>query len=624
MPDGESRFMRHPADEGFTLVEVILAMTIIVIVMAAMLGVLLSSIATIAQARQRQTATALATQGIELMRALPYDTVTQPDGVTAVPPGFPHTATSGSGYDFKPAPAAGLGTITEPLVVNSRSPRLETQVVDEVTYTIRTYVSLAALTPAPADQQAYNLTALVTWDSTVSNGTRTTAQRSVAYSPAGCLSTAQSPFAAPCQAYFTAQAGQNLAGVTVTNPLDSRQAIVGFDGNVLELTFASHNTSALVEQTAAVGAASLTGGGRALLGAYVEPPAVQASDVAGGTGARATADSDPSTAVGDVEDFTVTGSSGTAELTSATGQTLRATPTGPETVRAAAGVLAGAPLCTGVDGAGLTTGNPGELRPCSSARIQPGANAGMVEYLPGGAFGFGSLAVPLVRVGVPPQPSTAVSAELAANNADACTNGVGPAPEGCAYSAAERTLGSVTVASGAGATTVPPLWNTDLGLWRLGSLTESVRTEEGKGARVPSYTRAGHLDIWNGTDYTPVELIDSKDPGAPLAPYVIPETSITYTSELGKPLVLTFIDGSVTVQRPQVDIRPPTASRTGDLNEDCDDESCLSNVSAGSVVSGNMTVVVTLDGTEITRFAVSTSVGGLTAEATFKAAPDAP
>ena len=621
MPDRGSRFMRHPADEGFTLVEVILAMTIIVIVMAAMLGVLLSSIATIAQARQRQTATALATQGIELMRALPYDTVTQPDGVTAVPPGFPHTATSGSGYDFKPAPAAGLGTITEPLVVNSRSPRLETQVVDEVTYTIRTYVSLAALTPA--GQQAYNLTALVTWDSTVSNGTRTTAQRSVAYSPAGCLSTAQSPFAAPCQAYFTARAGQNLAGVTVTNPLGSRQAIVGFDGNVLELTFASHNASALVEQTAAVGAASLTGGGRALLGAYVKPPAVQASDVAGGTGARATADSDPSTAVGDVEDFTVTGSSGTVELTSPTGQTLRATPTGPETVRAAAGVLAGAPLCTGVDGAGLTTGNPGELRPCSSARIQPGANAGMVEYLPGGAFG--SLAVPLVRVGVPPQPSTAVSAELAANNTDACTNG-GPAPEGCAYSAAKRTLGSVTVASGAGATTVPPLWNTNLGLWRLGSLTESVRTEEGKGARVPSYTRAGHLDIWNGTDYTTVELIDSKDPGAPLAPYVIPETSITYSASAGL-LVLTFIDGSVTVQRPQVDIRPPTASRTGDLNADCDDESCLSNVSAGSVVSGNMTVVVTLDtldGTEITRFAVSTSVGGLTAEATFKAAPDAP
>ena len=614
--------MRHPADEGFTLVEVILAMTIIVIVMAAMLGVLLSSIATIAQARQRQTATALATQGIELMRALPYDTVTQPDGVTAVPPGFPDTATSGSGYDFKPAPAAGLGTITEPLVVNSRSPRLETQVVDEVTYTIRTYVSLAALTPA--GQQAYNLTALVTWDSTVSNGTRTTAQRSVTYSPAGCLSTAQSPFAAPCQAYFTARAGQNLAGVTVTNPLDSRQAIVGFDGNVLELTFASHNTSALVEQTAAVGAASLTGGGRALLGAYVEPPAVQASDVAGGTGARATADSDPSTAVGDVEDFTVTGSSGTAELTSATGQTLRATPTGPETVRAAAGVLAGDPLCTGVDGAGLTTGNPGELRPCSSARIQPGANAGMVEYLPGGDLGFVSLAVPLVRVDIPAQPSTAVSAELAANNTDACTNGT-PAPEGCAYSAAKRTLGSVTVASGAGATAVPAFWNPNLGLWRLLSLTESVRTEEGKGARVPSYTytRAGHLDIWNGTGYTPVELIDSKDPGAPLAPYVIPETPITYTAS-GRLLKLTFIDGSVTVQRPQVDIRPPTAARTGDLNEDCDDESCLSNVSAGSVVSGNVTVVVTLDGTEITRFAVSTSVGGLTAEATFKAAPDAP
>src|SRR5665647_3123532 len=204
-------------EAGFSLVEVILAMVIIAGVLASMLGIVVSSLTTVAQARQRQTATALATQGIEVLRALPYDTVTL-NHAGDTPDATATYAVFESGVYHLRTTLPSLN-LNEQLMVNDVSGRTEDITVDEVTYRVHTYVTLAA-------NDAFNLTVLVTYTSTVSHGQRITAQRSVTFSPAGCLSTAQNPFAAPCQAYFTATAGQTLGGITVTNPDDGTAPIL--------------------------------------------------------------------------------------------------------------------------------------------------------------------------------------------------------------------------------------------------------------------------------------------------------------------------------------------------------------------------------------------------------------
>src|SRR5665647_491822 len=181
--------VRSRVDEGFSLIEVIVAMVIIAAVMATLAGIVVSSLTTITQARQRQTATALATQAIERLRALPYDTISLANA-SATPDATATYAVLDGGLYYLRTALPNLA-LEERLIVNGVSGRASDQTVDEVTYRVHSYVSLAPLTAG--GQQAFNLTAIVVYTSTVSRGERITAQRSVAFSPSRCLSTASTP-----------------------------------------------------------------------------------------------------------------------------------------------------------------------------------------------------------------------------------------------------------------------------------------------------------------------------------------------------------------------------------------------------------------------------------------------
>jgi len=221
-------------DAGFTLIEIIVAMVLMLSVLTALLGVLVSSLQTVAQARQRQAATAQATQTLERLRAIPYSALTIADPAFWPPsPALDYVAVAGAVATF--TPTAGLPGVSETLVVNEYSGTRAFVLVDGVTYIVQTYVTKAV--PIGAGGQAYNLTAIVKWTSSVNHTERRTVERSTAYSPSGCLSTAQHPFSGPCQAYFTAQAGLSAGGFTVTNPTDSTANIPGMDGRLSRWTF---------------------------------------------------------------------------------------------------------------------------------------------------------------------------------------------------------------------------------------------------------------------------------------------------------------------------------------------------------------------------------------------------
>lgn len=595
------------ADEGFSLVEVILAMVIIAGVLATMMGIVISSLTTVAQARQRQTATALATQAMEEMRALPYNTVTQHDSL-ATPDATAVYAISVAGQwrlglDISGRDLPGL-TGQEALVLNDVSGRTDDVTVDEVTYRVHTYVTLA--TTAPGAQQSFNLTSVIAYTSNVSKGQRVTVQRSVTFSPTGCLSTAQNPFAAPCQAYFTANAGQTLGGVTVSNPLDSTLPVLGFEeGTLLDIGLSNNSATVRVEQTATGNANSSTSSVRKLTSVESE---------SGGLVASTSVDSDPSSTTNQAESANVSQSAGPLSLTGTAG-TLTASPWTSGSGQARSAIFADSAQCTGLAG-GLATGpDSTHLRPCSSSSASDGGSMLSVIYKPTVPAGFSSMDIAILRAVPSGTAARGVAAQLAAANGEACTSGSVPFTLGCAYSAASRTLGAVTVGSLPPAPQPGPPGMDSRALVYLSGLTETVRAEEGQRARTPAYTRSGTLAIYNGTGYTNVNITTSTNGSWPIV------ADVVYTRPNGAQLTLHY-EGSVTVSAPAMTYTP--ATRTGDLKVDCQAEACVSTYNGGSAVVVNMTVDVIDAGTTIGRFGVNTNLGGLLAQSTFKAAADAP
>ena len=65
------------AEGGFSLIELVLATGVLAMVMSSLAFLGTSAFTDAAVARSRQTATGLASQALEQVRALPYDTVSQ-------------------------------------------------------------------------------------------------------------------------------------------------------------------------------------------------------------------------------------------------------------------------------------------------------------------------------------------------------------------------------------------------------------------------------------------------------------------------------------------------------------------------------------------------------------------
>ena len=586
---------RSPSD-GFTLIEIILAMFITVVVMASLLGVLVSSLKTVAQSRQRQTATALATQTLERLRALPYDSITGADPATyPLSSGLQGAVIVGTTASF--TPASGLLGTSEALLVNQYSGKRSSKSIDGVTYAEETYVTKAPLTAAL--QQAFNLTSIVSWTSSVYPTTRTTAQRSTAYSPAGCLSTAQHPFAAPCQAYFTAQAGQSSAGFAVTNADDSKLDIPGFAGRSVELTLPVLTANLQIEQTASGSANAATSGARSVAGT---------STMYGASGALVSVDSDPSSTPAQLQQKAANQAAGSATLTGALlapAGTLIATPTSGDAGGTAAAIAADSTTCADGDpsGTGLITGSTG-LRPCASARMLQGGAPGQI--------GFTSLAndsVSVLSLGASPTTSRAVAAHLATANGLACVTTPGASPPGCAHSKASRSLGTLVI--GSPSTGSGPL-DVTKGLFRVTGLSETAVAERGVGAGAPGYTRAGSLTVWTSAGYTDIDLATFAAPPVGSQPasqtWTTPAVTTTYPSGL-----TVTAQGTVTVQRPQQGTSGPA---------DCKVQACVARVSGAGGLQASTTFTVTA-GAASTKFVLISNLGGLVAQSTYTAAPDA-
>jgi len=583
------RSMRsQPGAEGFTLIEMVVTLTIIVMVMTSMIALYLRSLHSISLARQRQQASALAARSLEELRALPYAVVTAGlraadlagDANIVQVSGVYRLRLTANGID---EPLLVAGTTTTPAPLN---PHVATQTVDGVTYTVSSYVTRTSST-AP-----FTLTSVVSWSSNVSSGTRKIAQRSTAYSPSGCLSTATHPFAGPCQSSFTGEAGTTAASISVLNDADSTQPVAGFTGTSAELELPLMSSSLAVEQTssattrvATTEAGAVTGGTRTASG---DRPATAATSSDPGGGAPVTA-----TATTPAQTSTPVSISGTAG-------TLTATPSSADS-GSAASAASSSTSCPDPGGTALPTG-----RPCTSGNVRSTGTDSVLSANLSGTNAVRTLgAFDLARVAAAPSDTRAVATRIVTAGSVGCPTTSG---DGCAYASASRALGTVTLGglpTAQAGDTWPAGYTSAV---RVSGLTESARAEAGTGERTPAYTRsAGTLSYWNGSGMTSVDLATLATP-ATIDP---PAVSATYVGTGGN--VVVTADASITVG---------SATTTSSGSLPCTSGLCT-RTAKGSAFNVTILYVVTTGGVQTTRFVVTATLGTVSAEATYGGAPSA-
>ncbi len=242
---------RRGSESGFTLVETLVAIGIILTALLAMAYTATVGFGDIALAKVRQTATGLANQTIEEVRAIAFDRVTHglanSDLSLGTDPNILANCEGSMTYCFRGEQIPhGSSSALPPL-----APHQSSVVLGGVTYSISTYITnyLDDLT-----SNTYRLTVVVSWTPKVRGVLSTIELQTIVNSPSGCLSSATHPFAAPCQPFLYANAGSGEGSIQVTGSLQS----VAFSDATLWA--AQPNSNLQVEQISAVQGYSVSSG----------------------------------------------------------------------------------------------------------------------------------------------------------------------------------------------------------------------------------------------------------------------------------------------------------------------------------------------------------------------------
>ena len=214
--DRRIRALRND-EGGFTIVETMIAITIIFAAMLAMMYTATLGFKSMSLARERVTANGIADRIMEEIRGQAYSRI-QSGMATADLAGDTNIKNCGGTpvvYRFESCSAPvgekivySSGVPTEPWINPHQGTVAASAVTNDLAYTWQTYItnncpSIETVTPCP-NLTAYRVTVLVNWVSAayprVGNGS--VRIQSLFSSPSGCVSASTHPFAAPCQPFF--------------------------------------------------------------------------------------------------------------------------------------------------------------------------------------------------------------------------------------------------------------------------------------------------------------------------------------------------------------------------------------------------------------------------------------
>lgn len=583
-------------EEGFTLIELIIAMMVIATVLLLLMAVQTSALVTTTQTRQRTQATAVGNQVMEQLRALPWMTLEKGTHINFV---------SASGGDpnivaGKLRPASDP-SINETIISSNAqaqdvlplSGALGTNKTVEVdaavpgrTFTSRVYVTKAADT---ADG-VLTLTVITTWSNSGNGKPGTLMLRSEAYAPmGGCGDAANQPFLGACQAIFSSSGGTAGPTTTITGavPGATTPAAPGAGGALPILPGSDVFAATMAQGQAGVGVSSqqaaavdsiVTHAGTRLLG---EDPDVDlgssgqtkiANAASNDVGASGAAPTNPADVVGIGLTSPLTVSSGPLSLA----------------LSATSGVSGMAKASTVTS---CATGIP-MAQPCGSATLSGGSASSATLTVSGTPFTVSALA------GGGTSKTFGARFFGAAGSADVgCTVVLGA---GCASAGGSRTVGTATFGAGpwteAGA---------QPGLVSITGLKDSVRVERGSEQRTVTAvtSRTGSVSYWNGSSYSVQSL-----------------SALTNTTITVPPV--TWSGAGFTVEAAATIIITPGMS----IATNVDPVACTAEGCALDADSGSVTVALTYTVTSAagqSSFVASTALGASRANAAYKAAPDA-
>jgi type II secretory pathway pseudopilin PulG len=476
-------------EEGFSLLEVVLAAGVMAFVLATLAYASTAAFADAAVARHRQTASSLVNQAIEQTRALPYNTVALGLSTTDLQSGSDPDVTAVAGayyYDGERIPNGNNANVT-PLV-----PHASTVTVDRLGYTVRVYVTYLDDDPL---SRALRITATASWTSSLRRGTNTfVSAQTIIYSPGGSASNATHPFSAPVQPFLYATSEVSEGGVTISG-YNGGAGVSGINLGQAAIWLPTESSYMQVEQISAVTAKAITSG-------VSMRSSGSAATVSGRQEIIAASDSDPSQPK-PVTDTKSVGTGATAQtsstltldggtygisVTSASDDTATATSTVSSTASAA---------CADLDGTVLVD----EL-PCATATTRMGSSVNAV--LDAGSLGDAELAsmTPAAADG------GAHTNRDVAPQSGSCTSTTG---DGCIRSTHAQRIGSVRLAAlPASVAALAPLGFTHM--VKLDNISRRVTAEAGIGNANPSVTdytggsSMGTISYWNGVAYTTVNI----------------------------------------------------------------------------------------------------------------------
>jgi len=587
---------RMSDDEGFTLLELTVAMMIIAVVIVTLVALQVSSLKTVAVARQRQAATALADQTIEQLRALPYTTIqsgmlaSDPTLNTAADPRI--TSTGRLGAPWNEALLTSTNQ-TEPLLKkHKQTPPAE----NGITYTVYSYVTHPLNSDGTDSNSSVDfwLTVVVQWSSTsTGNHVKTVTERTRATYPAGCNGSPNHPYAGPCQPFLYGNSGRTNGSITISRADSSLPALAGTSFSSAAEIFPNYTSQMNIEQTTSVLTKAISAG------TNVDGAAT------GQSATTAAADIDPTTATasGPFNNSVPSSSGATSSLTGTSGVLSLLQP----------GFASGGALQAAV--AATSAGNCQDLAGNVTATGQAcaGSQVGAVAVNEADldlSNVAGRDLPPMVLASTQPAATAArtFDARFLAGNNGHC---VGTSGDGCVAAGASRTVTSF-VAGGLPASTagdtVPSGFS---GLLTGSNYVESATAEAGVNSAAantsPQFaaTRTGTVSYWNGSSYQSVSLNTTQN-------YTLGPVNATYVSN-GSPTINIAMTGTLKVTA-------PTVVKTTPAN--CQPTACTSKTDTGTLVAA-ITYQITGPGGQLAYFTVTLDLGTLQANATYRAAASA-
>lgn len=601
---------QRSSDQGFTLVEVIVAMFVLAIVMLTIIFLQARAMTTNAESQARQAATAAANEAMEQLRAMPWNYLrkglsSQWDDYAPDPflTGAQTISVNGKTYTLRVGTTGSDQDLSDPWPPLFDATGSNVQTIesgsgngDQITLRAYTTADLAGQT------SAVGLLVVATWEKRSDGSIEHTVLESTAYAPsAGCGDLNNAPFLASCQAQFDATSSTARLDIsaTATTPdgATARPVLDGLDFYSFQIssgTAATQVTSQQVSNAAAFGSL-----GGTLWDDEINLTAPSAQGwTAGFTGYSVRASDDTTAGASPANPGSITGI-GANSSHSFTSDVFTLSGRSDDTRAATVTTKTTASCPTGLTFA-VTAGAP-----CASSLV-PGSSAG-APYMTLGVDGkdLNLTAVTSSTTTVYDQAWAGRFATVAGNSSVGCTS-VSGTGAGCTSAGAQQAFGTVTI----GDVKQTSTWDgaAPNGLVVISSYQDSVRVQRGESdfATAPVFSRSATVQYWNGTSYS------SQSIGASTADsWTIPDTVWT-----GSGATITA-SGSVLVSG---------SSTTSASTTDCvGGDGCIVDASNGDITVSITYLIEPTGASSLSPWSltVKTTLNGSQAGARFEESPNA-